>query len=199
MPPPNQKGGKRNNNNDDVIEVPDPKLSQQQARPNIKGSQFQAQPQAQPPPSNPLSNLTNEKFNALPPEQKARIQEHRRLQFEAAQRASGQRLGQSVQGQRPTEALNKTTVPNAGRDERVKELRGEVMRSMPPRQPVGMSPNTRARMIEKLKSAGNMSQRLESSLPLFLSLSKDEETTKDLLRSVCIPVENAGRLQTDHS
>ena len=199
MPPSNQKGGKRNNNNDDVIEVPDPKLSQQQPRPNIKGSQSQAQPQPQPPSSNPLSNLTPEKFNALPPEQKARFQETRRLQLEAAQRASGQRPGQNAQGQRPTEILNKTTVPNAGRDERVKELRSEVMRSMPPRQPIGMSPNTRARMIEKLKSAASMSQRLESSLPLFLSLSKDEETTKDLLRSVCKVVESARRVQTDHS
>ena len=59
------------------------------------------------------------------------------------------------------------------------------MRNMPPRQPVGMSPSTRARMIEKLKTAANMSQRLESSLPLFLNLTKDEEMTKDLLRSVC--------------
>ena len=201
MPPPNQKGGKRNNNNDDVIEVPDPKLSQQQARSsNTKGSQFQAQPQLQPPPNNPLANLTPEKFNALPPEQKARFQEHRRLQqMEAAQRASGQRPGQNPQGQRSTEVLNRTTVTNAGRDERVKELRSEVMRSMPPRQPVGMSPHTGARMIEKLKSAGSMSQRLESSLPLFLNLSKDEETTKDLLRSVCKLVENAGRLQTNNS
>ena len=92
------------------------------------------------------------------------------------------------------EVVNKTTVPNAGRDERVKELRSEVMRSMPPRQPVPMSPNTRARMIEKLKTAGNMSQRLESSLPLYLSLSKDEETTKDLLRSVCTHVIKDSRL-----
>ena len=186
MPQPNQKTGKRINNNDDVIEVPDPKLSQQQARPpNIKGSQFQPQSQPQPPPSNPLSNITPDKYNALPPEQKALVQEHRRLQVEAAQRANAQRLGQKAQGQRPTEALNKTAGPNVGRDERVKELRSEVMKNLPARQPVPMSPNTRARMIEKLKTAGHMSQRLESSLPLYLSLSKDEETTKDLLRSVC--------------
>ena len=197
----NQKPGKRVNSNDDVIEVPDPKLSQQQARPpNIKSSQFQPQSQPQPPPSNPLSNITSEKYNALPPEQQARVQEHRRLQMEAAQRASGQRLGQTAQGQRLTEMVNKAaTAQNAGRDERVKELRSEVMRSMPLRQPVPMSPNTRARMIEKLKSAGDMSQRLESSLPLYLSLWKDEETTKDLLRSVCKLVEHVSSLQTDHS
>lgn len=105
--------------------------------------------------------------------------------MEAAQRASAQRLGQSVQGQRPTETVNQTVVPNAGRDGRVKELRNEVMRSMPMRHTVPMSPNTRAKMIEKLKSAINMSQRLESSLPLFLSLSKDEDKTKELLHSVC--------------
>lgn len=182
VPQPIQKGGKRNNNSDDVIEVPDPKLSQQQARPpNLKGPQ----PQPQPPPSNGTSQMTAEKYNSLPPEQKIRFQEHRRLQMEASQRATAQRLGQNVQGQRPVaEAVNQTVVPNAGRDGRVKELRSEVMRSLPTRQPIPMSPNTRARMIEKLKSAGAMARRLESSLPLYLSLSKDEERTKDLLRSV---------------
>lgn len=178
MPQSNQKGGKRNNNNDDVIEVPDPKLSQQQARPpNIKGPQ--------PAPNNASSQMTPEKYNSLPPEAKARFQEQRRLHNEAGQRANAQRLGQNVQGQRPAEAVNQIVVPNAGgRDERVKQLRSEIMRTMPTRQPIPMSPNTRTRMIEKLKSAGVMSQRLERSLPLYLSLSKDEEKTKDLLRSV---------------
>ena len=183
--PPNQKGGKRNSNNDDVVEVPDPKLSQQQIRqPTNKSSQFQppSQSQPQPPANNSLAHITPEKYNALPPDQKARF----RHQVEQAQRANGQRLGQNPQGQRPMENANKTTVPNAGRDGRVKELRTEVMRSMPARSPIPMSPNTRARMCERLKSAGNMSQRLESSLPLYLSLSKDEETTKDLLRAVSL-------------
>lgn len=182
--PANQKGGKGNNNNDDVIEVPDPKLSQQHVRPsNTKGSQFQPQSHLQPPSSNSIAHITPEKYNALPPEQKARFQEQqRRLQMENAQRA--QRLAQNAQGQRPTEAVNRTAAPNAGRDERVKELRSEVMRNMPARQPIPMSPNTRARMIEKLKSAGSMAQRLEDSLPLYLSLWKDEERTKDLIRSV---------------
>lgn len=181
---PNQKGGKRNNASDDVIEVPDPKLSQQQGRPpNLKGPQ--PQPQLQHPPSNALPQMTPEKYNSLTPEQKVRYQEQRRLQIEATQRANVQRPGQTVQGQRPAEAVNQTVVPNAGRDGRVKELRIEVMRSMPARQPIPMSPNTRARMIERLKSASLMARRLESSLPLYLSLSKDEERTKDLLRSVC--------------
>ena len=186
VPQSNQIGGKSNNNSDDVIEVPDPKLSQQQPRPpNIKGSQSQPQPPLQPPPSSALSQMTVEKYNALSPEQKFRVQEQRRLQAEAVQRASAQRLSQNIQGQRPAESVNQNVAPNAGRDGRVKELRSEVMRSMPIRQPILMSPNTRARMIEKLKSAGAMSQRLESSLPLYLSLSKNEERTKDLLRSVC--------------
>ncbi len=185
MQQPNQKGRKPNNVNDDVIEVPDPKLSQQQARPpNSKASQFQPQPHPQPPQSNLLAQMTPEKYNALPPDQKARFQEQRRSHVEATQRASAQRPGQNTQGQRPTEIANKTAVPNAGRDGRVKELRSEVMRNMPIRQPIPMSPNTRARMIEKLKTAGSMSQRLEDSLPLYLNLSKDEETTKELLRSV---------------
>lgn len=183
MPQPIQKGGKRNNTSDDVIEVPDPKLSQQQGRPpNLKGPQ--PQPQLQPPPSNTLPQMTSEKYNSFTPEQKVRYQEQRRLQIEATQRASVQRPGQNAPGQRPAETVNQAVISNAGRDGRVKELRIEVMRSMPARQPIPMSPNTRARMIEKLKSAGLMARRLESSLPLYLSLSKDEDRTKDLLRSV---------------
>lgn len=180
------KIGKRNNNSDDVIEVPDPKLSQQQVRPsNIKGSQSQPQPPPPLPPGNSLSQVPLEKYNSLPAEQKARLQEQRRLQFEAAQRANAQRLGQSIQGQRPAEAANQIVAPNAGRDGRLKELKSEVNRSLPTRQPIPMSPNTRARMIERLKSASSMAHRLESSLPLFLTLWKDEERTKDLLRAVC--------------
>lgn len=179
-PQPNLKGGKRNINSDDVIEVPDPKLSQQQPRPpNIKG------PQHQPPPTNALLQMTPEKYNSIPPEQKAHLQEQRRLHIEASQRASAQRFGQNVQGQRPAEAVNQHVVQNAGRDGRLNELRSEVMESMPTRQPVPMSPNTRARMIERLGNAGKMILRLDHSLPLYLSLSKDEEKTKDLLRSVC--------------
>ena len=191
VPQPNQKVGKRNNISDDVIEVPDPKLSQQQVRPSInKGSQ--PQPQPQPPPNSSLSQITPEKFNSLTPEQKARFQEQRRLQMEATQRASAQRLSQNVQGKRPAEAANQIIVPNAGRDGRLKELKSEVIRTLPTRQPVPMSPSTRARMIEKLRSASNMVHRLESSLPLFLSLSKDEEKTKDYLRAVCKLVEMLG-------
>ena len=181
----NQRGGKRNNNNDDVVEVPNPKLSQQQNRqPTNKGSQSQAQP----PPSNSLAHMTSEKYNALPPDQKTRF----RQQMETVQRANAQRLGQNPQGQRPMETVNKTAVPNAGRDGRVRELKNEVMRSLPARSPIPMSPNTRARMCERLKSAGNMSQRLEASLPLYLSLSKDEETTKDLLRAVSHSIKVTG-------
>lgn len=128
--------------------------------------------------------MTQEKYNSLPPELKARFHEQQRLQTEAGKRGNPQRVGQLVQGQRPAEAVEQVVVPNAGRDGRVKELRSEVMRSMPTRQPIPMSPNTRARMIERLKSAGLMVGRLEGSLPLYLSLSKDEERTKDLLRSV---------------
>lgn len=181
---PNQKGGKRPSNSDDVIEVPDPKLSQQQAHPpNIKG--HQPQPQPQPASSNASSRIAAEKYNSLPPEAKARFQEQQRLHNEAAQRAANaQRLGQNIQGQRPAEAANQKSAPNAGRDERVKELRSEVMKTMLIRQPIPMSPNTRTRMIDKLRSTCGMSQRLENSLPLFLTLSKDEEKTKDLLRSV---------------
>ena len=67
----------------------------------------------------------------------------------------------------------------------MKELRNDVMRNMPTRQPVPMSPNTRAQMIERLRNVSAMSQRLESSLPLYLNLSKNEEETKEYLRLVC--------------
>lgn len=180
VPQPNQKVGRRPNVSDDVVEVPDPKLSQQPNRPpNIKP------PQPQPPVNSASSQMTLEKYNSLTPEQKARFPDARRLQIEAAQRASAQRPGQNVQGQSLAEVVNQNVAPNPGRDVRVNQLKSEVMRHISARLPVPMSPNTRARMIEKLKAADAMSQRLEHSLPLYLSLSKDEEKTKELLRSVC--------------
>lgn len=168
----NQRAAKRNNNNDDVIEVPDPKIAQQLARPPVATNV--------PVPVNALPQIMAEKWSSMTDEQKARFSEQRRLRT-----AQAQQNGQTVQGQIPVEASGNAG-QMAGRDSRLRELTLEVSRNMPPFPPIPMTPNTRARMVEKLKDASGMATRLEQSLPLFLSLSKNENKTKELLRAVCI-------------
>ena len=175
-PQVNQKGVKRNSN-DDVIEVPDPKLAQQQPRPpDLKGGQPLPQPHIG------LPHLTPQHIASMPPEQRARFEAHRQnLAKQAAHRtANMQSQGQALVGSREQRGAQNTAT-----ELRVKQMMSEIAQNMPPRQSLPMSPSTRHQMVEKLGHAGNMVLRMEESLPLFLTRSKSEEATKDLLRTVC--------------
>lgn len=176
----NQKGMKRNNN-DDVIEVPDPKIAQQQPRPpNFKA--------AQPPQlANGPPKITPEQFNSLRPEQKAQLQ--RRMEMmRAQQRALAQQNGPNAPQRRPADPATQNPAQGA-KDLRFQQLMAEVAQSTPPRPIVPMSPQTRSFMVEKLKeNTSNMVARFEQSVPLFLHVSKDEDQVKDLLRIVSLEV-----------
>ncbi|KAK4693696.1 hypothetical protein P7C71_g3753, partial [Lecanoromycetidae sp. Uapishka_2] len=177
-----QKGTKRNNNNnnnnsDDVVEVPDPKLAQQQTRPppNLK---------APPPPqtTNGQPKLTQEQYNSLNPEQKAQWQRRMQaLQALQRQRTLAQQNGSNAPPRTAAESAPVNTALGT-RDPKFQQLWNEVAQSTPPRPIVPMSPQTRSVMVEKLKSTGNMVQRVEESVPIFLHVSKDEDRVKDLLR-----------------
>lgn len=171
IPKPNQKGLKRIN--DDVIEVPDPKLNQQQGRlPSAKVSQ-------PPPMVNGVPQITPEQFASFTNEQKAQFM-GRMQAAQAAHRARAmQANGQTVQRQAAINPVNQ-----GGRlNNRLHQLMNEVAQSAPRRPEVPMSPNTRKKMIEKLKEKmGVMVKRLDQSLPYYLGLSKDENRTKELLR-----------------
>ena len=179
----NQKSLKRTSS-EDVIEVPDPKLAQQTRTPNPKPGQ--------PPPM--AGQLTREQFARMTPEQKLALQRH--LQSQAIQASQRPKAAQaSAQpGQHPTNANNSNKssgMPTATRDNRYGQLMQEVAQTTPKRQEVPMSPDTRRQMIDRLsEKMSNMMKNVEKSLPTYLSLSKDENHTKELLRIVSLSLAN---------
>ena len=175
----NQKSLKRTSS-EDVIEVPDPKLAQQQSRgPNSKAGQ--------PPPMMP-GQLTREQFARMTPEQKSALQRHFNSQaIQAGQRPkAAQANGQPGQHPMTANHANKNSgVPTATRDNRYGQLMQEVAQTTPKRQEIPMSPKTRKQMIDRLsEKMSQMMKNVEKSLPTYLSLSKDENHTKELLRIV---------------
>ena len=175
----NQKSLKRTSS-EDVIEVPDPKLAQQQSRaPNPKAGQ--------PPPMMP-GQLTREQFARMTPEQKATLQRHFQSQvIQAGQRPkAAQASGQP--GQHPMTANNankNSGVPTTPRDNRYGQLMQEVAQTTPKRPEVPMSPKTRKQMIDRLsEKMSQMMKNVEKTLPTYLNMSKDENHTKELLRIV---------------
>ena len=173
-----QNKKRKDNNNDDVIEVPDPKLTQQQAQPP---QQKEIQHPTQPPPG--AARITTQQYASMPPEQK---NQHDATRQAALQRlAMMQQRGQNVMGPGAPQSGAQKPGQNAGYEARIRQLMSEVAQTTPSRPPMPMSPNTRHQMIENLKPAGNMVLRMEASLPLFLLRFRNEDVTRDLLRTVC--------------
>ncbi len=160
-----QKVPKRNDS-DDVIEVPDPKASLQQSRPqNIRQ-----------PSQNSMPQITPEMFAKMPPEQKQEIQ--RRMGIDIAD--------QGFPGSAAAPSGNHNAGPNAGKDNRLSMMIRQVEQATPARPIVPMSPRTRSRMIEGLQDkTGSMVHKIEQYLPIHLSKSQDYKQAMELLRMVC--------------
>ena len=156
------KGTKRGSS-DDVVEVPDPKTTQQQqraqgAKTSQKANVSKARPEQKAP--NPRSEAEQRTKRVPLP------------QASEANQAPGSAQGQ----QKPEEAHH----PEA----RLKELVDEVSRNVPPRQPIPMDFATRTRMVQKLIQAREMIIRMDRFMPLYFRTFKDENGTKDLIRTV---------------
>ena len=170
----NQKSLKRTSS-EDVIEVPDPKLAQQQNRtPNPKPGQ---------PPPMVAGRLTQEQYARMTPEQKLAVQRH--IQAGGRPKAA-QPSGQPGQHPMTANNTNKSSgLPTATRDNRYGQLMQEVAQTTPKRPEVPMSPDTRRQMVDRLsEKMSQMMKNVETSLPTYLSMSKDENHTKELLRIV---------------
>ena len=163
--------------NDDVVEVPDPKTTQQQrpqhSRPGL------------PPQVNGTQQMTPEAFARLSPEQKFQFQQR----FQEAQMAQRAKLG--LNNQNSLTQASMTTNPNAGpnnrRDPALEALTAEVAKNTPRRPVVPMSLKERNQMVEKLKDrTASLMQRIEQTLPHFLHLTKNINQAKEVLRMVRI-------------
>lgn len=154
-------------NSDDVVEVPDPKLAQQQRSQTIKASQK---------PSTP----------SMRSEQAAQTAQKQKGGQGAEQRA---KAAQSTQAQQGNQVTNGTQAQAKSEETiqieaKLKKLIDEVSRSTPPPQPVPMDAGTRARMIPKLVQAQTMLVRLDNALPLFYRMFGAEDITRELIRIV---------------
>lgn len=177
-----QKGVKRSN--DDVVEVPNPNLTQQ------KQSQQQQHP---PTPSNP-QNLNQNRLNVpqFTVQQMASMSPQQRAQVEQLKKQAVQRVQAAHQPQ-PSHGIKAEGQPindlqrheeNMRKDARLKQIVQEVMHSTPKPPNLALSPQTMAKMAQQLREAKEMVLRMEQSLPLFFRMFGDEDTTRELIRTV---------------
>ena len=188
-----QQGLKRNNN-DDIVEIPDPKLGQHQLRqPPTPGSMNQASAVTGQPA------MVQEQFAALnrfSPAQLATMPPAQRAAFEAQRQnamAQARQRGMITQQQQGTTSAQTQPQLMMGGDGsssdakilKIRQLREEVMRSMPPRKTVAMSPADRGAIAHKLFESKNQFVRVTKSLPVYLVATQNESRVKDVIRTVC--------------
>lgn len=164
--PATNKGIKRGSS-DDVVEVPDPKLAQQQRSQAVKASQKPNAP-------------------SMRAEQTAQTAQKQKGGQGAEQRA---KAAQSTQAQQGNQVINATQAQakseeNMQLEAKLRKLIEEVSQSTPQRQPVPMDVGTRNRMIPKLVQAQGMLARLDTALPLFYRMFGAEDITRELIRTV---------------
>ena len=173
-----QKGAKRTTT-EDVVEVPDPKTQQQPRPPTAKPGQ---------PPMAVTGNIPAELIARMTNEQKAQVQ----ARLREAQTQRGAKFGttnQNPSGQTSAATTNLVIGSNVGqhlpRNPVLDALNIEVAQSTPQRPIIPMSPKTRGQMVEKLReNTANVMHRVEESLPVFLTMAKNKDQIKNLLRMV---------------
>lgn len=164
---PTNKGVKRGSS-DDVVEVPDPKIVEQQQRSQAtKTSQKGSAPNTRPE----QAVQTTQKSKG------GQAAEPRAKQGQSSQTQLGNQATNGAQPQQKSMDSNQL-------DAKLKKLVDEVARSTPPRPPVPMDAATRARMIPKLASAQAMLVRMDSALPVFHRMFGGEDNTRELIRTV---------------
>ena len=173
---------------DDVVEVPDPKLgaqhqSQNQAKPQLpqaRQANSQTLPGAQGMKAAPKA--TPEQPAAMTPVQRQAYENHQRMLAQNNRGAPSNAVRAPAGGPPPMGAPPKDG--NNDPRQHVNRLREEVLNSMPPRPTQPMSPRTRGQMINKLRDSRLIINRIDSSLPMYLGMTKNIEKVKEVLRAV---------------
>lgn len=162
----------KRNSNDDVVEVANPNSSKQE--PQAHPIQAQTADQSK---SN-LQQTTPEQFSsAHAPKQPVKAEQA----VYTNQSASDPTTQLSTQA-----APSKAQMEAEQRKNRLHQLVNETLQTMPARQPILMSPQAKAKMVQKLRDARAMVQRLDHALPIFYRIFGDEKTARDLIRIVRI-------------
>ncbi|KAL8829632.1 MAG: hypothetical protein Q9191_001904 [Dirinaria sp. TL-2023a] len=155
------KGVKRSST-DDVVEVPDPKTAQNKSQ-AAKPAQQKSNPAAQ------AAKLQQTQVGQPDAKQQ---------QMQRVQTTQGQPVNQPTKG---APAMQKSEEAQA----RLRELVNEVKQRHPLGAPVPMNAATRAKMVERLRSESVMQilSRMDKFLPLFFTMFKDENSTKEMIRA----------------
>lgn len=163
------KGVKRSSN-DDVVEVPDPKMMQQQQRPHAaKTSQKASAPNMRPTQSTQTAQKQDGRMETEQPSKHAQ---------KSVQAQQGNQPTNSAQVQQKNDEVSQLNT-------RLQEIVDEVTRTTaPPRQPMPTDTTTRMVMIQKLASARAMIIRIDRFIPIYFKYFNDEDSTRDLIRTV---------------
>lgn len=166
-----QPKGIKRSINDDVIEV---------ANPNLPKQEPQAQPlqttQALDRPKSNLQNKSTEPSSAGPTT---------KAPANADQAVHASHGAPGAQSQlSPQDARSRIQLETEQRKARLHQLVTETAQSMPARQAISVNPQVKAKMVQKLRDARGMVQRLDHALPIFFRIFGDEKNTKDLIRIV---------------
>ena len=168
------KGVKRSNN-DDVVEVPNPN------RGHSLDPQATTDPKTHPHPRNGMPQASGDKIVSM-------------SQMELAQR-QGQQQGEgghSAPDPQQTKQATKPSLPPAlplHKARRLQQLREEVGRTMPERQPIPMSVETRREMNQLLHhpSIRTLVQRIDPFINIWYNLNEDENLLREIISMVRNP------------
>ncbi|KAI9833002.1 MAG: hypothetical protein M1819_003834 [Sarea resinae] len=157
---------------------------------NANASQGQTLPAAPAVPNGKqqrpgVAGLTSEQLASMNPSQRAKFEAHVR------QLAHHQQNGQVRGQQQPNQVANGGGPPNneeaaqlerqRQRDNRLKQIVAEVIRSCPKRQPIDLNPQVKEVMTKKLREARDMVHRVEQSLPIFWRAYGEESMAREII------------------
>ncbi|MCJ1248553.1 hypothetical protein MMC30_005771 [Trapelia coarctata] len=172
-----QKGTKRANE-DDVVEVPNPKLAQQQQNRKVQPPAKQTPSQQKPNPSQPVRDTALQQQ-----QQKQSSQYALELRNQAAQTMSSttpQQIPPQIVALARTMA--KTPQENAARAYRYKQIFDELSKNTHARPEVPMDSQTRNNVITFLTRSRDGMMRAKGAISQFYITTKDEDKTRELLQ-----------------
>ena len=177
-----QTKGVKRTNNDDVVEVVNTNSVKQE--PQAHPIQAQTTEQVK---SNLQQNATEQFSSAHPPKQTVK----------AEQAGFTNQSGSDTQSQLSTQPpQSKALLEAEQRKLRLQQMLTEVAHSMPVRQPISVSPETKARMTQKLREARSMMLRLDNVLPVLFRMCPGQQMAEELVRMVRI-IQSLSRLFSD--
>lgn len=175
---------------------------QHQQSPRPAGNISKEQQVKQPPPNRNLPQSQNQgqpkgiKWSsnddvvevANPNSMKQESQAHPiQAQTTEQSKSNTNQSGPDTQSQLSTQPTqSKAQLEAEQRKIRFHQMVTEVAHSMPVRQPISMSPQTKAKMMQKLREARAMVLRLDNALPVFFRLVRGQKNTEELIRIVRI-------------